>query len=83
MPSLSIKNAPDHVVQGLRRRAERNHRSLQGELMSIVTVASVDADTPHPTPSQIVAELRAKGYASPDESVAMIREDRDRADGRR
>lgn len=83
MPSLSIKNAPDHVLKGLRRRAERNHRSLQGELMSIITIAAVDEDTPHPTPSQIVAEFRAKDYASPDESVAMIREDRDRADGRR
>jgi antitoxin FitA len=34
--NLSIKNAPDDVVQRLRERAARNHRSLQGELMAII-----------------------------------------------
>ena len=34
--NLSIKNAPDDVVQRLRERAARNHRSLQGELMAIM-----------------------------------------------
>ena len=28
--TLSIKNAPDDVVDKLRKRAVRNHRSLQG-----------------------------------------------------
>jgi plasmid stability protein len=36
--NLSIENAPDHVVERLRlrRRAERHHRSLQGELLAII-----------------------------------------------
>ncbi len=34
--TLSIKNAPDNVVHLLRQRAERHHRSLQGELMAII-----------------------------------------------
>ena len=34
--NLSIKNAPDDVVQRLRERAQRNHRSLQGELMAML-----------------------------------------------
>lgn len=33
--NLSIKNAPDHVVQRLKARAARHHRSLQGELLAI------------------------------------------------
>ena len=37
--NLSIKNAPDEVVQRLRERAARNHRSLQGELMAIIEEA--------------------------------------------
>ena len=37
--NLSIKNAPDDVVQRLRERAARNHRSLQGELMAIIEEA--------------------------------------------
>ncbi|MEK6591917.1 MAG: Arc family DNA-binding protein [Pseudomonadota bacterium] len=34
--NLSIKNVPDAVADALRARAERNHRSLQGELMAIL-----------------------------------------------
>ena len=29
--NLSIKNAPDEIVQRLRERAGRHHRSLQGK----------------------------------------------------
>ncbi len=38
--NLSIKNAPDDVVERLRVRAKRNHRSLQGELLAIVEDAT-------------------------------------------
>lgn len=34
--NLSIKSVPDEWAQALRQRAERNHRSLQGELMAMV-----------------------------------------------
>jgi len=37
--NLSIKNAPDDVVERLRQRAERHHRSLQGELLAIIEEA--------------------------------------------
>jgi plasmid stability protein len=37
--NLSIKNAPDDVVERLRARAVRNRRSLQGELLAIVEEA--------------------------------------------
>jgi antitoxin FitA len=40
MPSLSIKNVPDYIVEKLRRRAESNHRSLQGELMALIQAAT-------------------------------------------
>ncbi len=36
MPNLSIKNVPAEVVEKLRQRATRHHRSLQGELMDLV-----------------------------------------------
>ena len=38
--NLSIKGVPDNVAERLRRRAEVNHRSLQGELMAIVERAA-------------------------------------------
>lgn len=40
--NLSIKDVPDEIAERLRQRAARNHRSLQGELMSIVERAAAD-----------------------------------------
>jgi antitoxin FitA len=37
--NLSIKNVPEPLAATLRARAERNHRSLQGELMAILEQA--------------------------------------------
>ncbi|MBC7942110.1 MAG: Arc family DNA-binding protein [Chitinophagaceae bacterium] len=37
--NLSIKAVPQALADRLRRRAERNHRSLQGELMAIIEQA--------------------------------------------
>jgi plasmid stability protein len=39
MPNLSIKNVPDDVLNKLRERAARNHRSIQGELMALLVAA--------------------------------------------
>ncbi|MBX3634646.1 MAG: Arc family DNA-binding protein [Rubrivivax sp.] len=40
--NLSIKDVPEAVAERLRRRAARNHRSLQGELMAIVEQAAAE-----------------------------------------
>jgi plasmid stability protein len=73
--NLSIKNAPDDVVERLRARAARNHRSLQGELLAIVEEA-VRAPSPR-TATDVIAELRALGLETPAESVGFVRADRD------
>jgi plasmid stability protein len=73
--NLSIKNAPDHVVERLRARAERNHRSLQGELMAIIE-AAVREDGPA-TPAEILAGIRGLGLHTPSEAAALVRADRD------
>ena len=91
--NLSIKNVPDALADRLRARAERNHRSLQGELMAIIegalageglTEASIPARQPvrrsTKTMEQIAAEHRAR-YTAPlteyPQSVDIIRELRD------
>ena len=72
---LSIKNAPDQIVQRLRQRAERHHRSLQGELMAIIEAAVQEN---HSTgPADILAEVRRLGLQTPNEAAALIRADRD------
>lgn len=42
MPTLSIKDVPEQWAEVLRQRAVRNHRSLQGELMSLIEQAVVE-----------------------------------------
>jgi antitoxin FitA len=39
MPNLSIKNVPENLLRQLRERASRHHRSLQGELMALLSAA--------------------------------------------
>ena len=73
--NLSIKNAPDHVVQRLRERAARHHRSLQGELMAIIEAAVQEARPS--SPAEILAEVRRLGLQTPGEAAAIIRADRD------
>ena len=73
--TLSIKNAPDEIVKRLKERAERHHRSLQGELMAILEEA---VGTPRPlTPDDVLAEVRRMGLSTPREAVAILRKDRD------
>src|SRR5271166_4732099 len=74
--NLSIKNAPDDIVRRLRQRAERHHRSLQGELLAIIE----EAVRPERSlsPGELLAEVRRLGVRTPPESAAIIRTDRDR-----
>ena len=73
--NLSIKNAPDHVVERLRERAKRRHRSLQGELLAIIEAAAQEGQPA--TASEVLAEVRRLGLQTPSEAVAIIRNDRD------
>jgi plasmid stability protein len=72
--NLSIKNAPDQVVQRLKERAERHHRSLQGELMAIIEEAVRD-ERPA-SAAAILAEVRQMGLRTPKEAASIIRSDR-------
>lgn len=72
--NLSIKHVSEEVVERLHRRAKRNHRSLQGEMLSILENTamsrriSVDEADKH---------LRALNFTTGSDSVRMIRKDRD------
>jgi antitoxin FitA len=73
--SLSIKNAPDDMVERLKQRAARHHRSLQGELVAILEEA-VRASRPL-TPDDVLTQVRQLGLSTPREAAAILREDRD------
>jgi plasmid stability protein len=72
--NLSVKDVPDGMVDALRERARSNHRSLQGEMMAMIE-AHVGG---RPFRARELWEAaRAAGLSGPDESVQMVREDRD------
>lgn len=73
--TLSIKNAPDEIVERLRRRATRHHRSLQGEMLAILEAAVSDKSTL--APREVIAEVRRLGLSTPREAADDIRDDRD------
>ena len=72
--NLSIKNVPDEIAEQLRRRAAKNHRSLQGELISIIEEAVAKNETM--TPSEFLKEIQLLGLSTPSESRDMVRDDR-------
>ena len=39
MPTLTIKNIPDELLNQLRARAARHHRSIEGEFMALLCEA--------------------------------------------
>lgn len=73
--NLSVKNAPDEVVRRLKERAARHHRSLQGELLSILEDA---VSAPRQlTPEDVLARVRALGLRTPSEAAEITRSMRD------
>ncbi|WP_133510474.1 FitA-like ribbon-helix-helix domain-containing protein [Candidatus Thiosymbion oneisti] len=76
MGQVAIRNLDDGVLHCLKQRARRNHRSLEGELRQILTLAAL------PSRAELTAKAEAlaqalKGRWTGD-STSLIREDRDR-----
>jgi plasmid stability protein len=72
--NLSIKNVPDTLVERLRERALRHHRSLQGELVSILEEVLASRRL---TIEEVHRRVSDTGLLTEAEAVDMVREDRD------
>ena len=78
---FSIKQVPEDLARRLRKRAEANHRSLQGELMAILQQAlkqdaAADASVVREAaPAQ--ALRRSRRVAAASESALIIRQARE------
>ncbi|WP_089729824.1 FitA-like ribbon-helix-helix domain-containing protein [Candidatus Thiosymbion oneisti] len=76
MGQVAIRNLDDGVLNRLKQRAKRNHRSLEGELRQILTLAAL------PSRPELTAKAEALAQALEgrwtDDSTSLIREDRDR-----
>jgi antitoxin FitA len=69
--NVSIKNVPDDLIEELRKRAKRHHRSLHGELMVILEEAVGPASL---TLNEAEDRLNSMKFTTGDESAAWIRE---------
>jgi plasmid stability protein len=72
--TLSIRNVPVELVKRLKRKAAMHKRSLQGELLAILTEA---ASPTRLTVDELWQEARRLGPGTVGDSTKMIREDRD------
>lgn len=90
MPTLRIRNVPEHLVESLQRRAQRNGRTLEGELMALIREAVALPLMPEPSSGrrtggtvrieQIAREHRRRRPNPIDRApraVDIIRRDRD------
>ncbi len=73
--NISIKNAPDDLVKLLKERAQRNHRSMQGEALAILEEAVCKPKGL--TIDELLAKARKLNMNMPDEAAAIVRKMRD------
>jgi antitoxin FitA len=75
--NLSIKNVPDMVVERLRERAERNRRSLQGELLAIVESVANEGERSTTAMKDLYEWARTQPFAGTGDAAAEVRQMRD------
>jgi plasmid stability protein len=74
--SLTIRKIPGKVLQQLKERAARHRRSMQGEILSILESATVDASA-RLDAEGLFRRVQSLGLHTPAEGAEMIRQDRD------
>jgi plasmid stability protein len=69
--NVSVKNVPDEIMEKLRQRAKKHHRSVQGELKVILE----EATSPDKLSlDQAESRLKMLGLETGDDSASWIRE---------
>ena len=81
MPTITIRDVPEITARKLKARAERNHRSLQGEILLLLEEA-ISAGKQSLSIDQLWERGRALGLSTRDDSVEVIRKLRDERFGR-
>ena len=76
MPDVLVRNVDKEILKRLRMRAERNGRSLQGELMDVfVSISSAESRSDADAAARIKKALSGRKFS---DSAASLREDRSR-----
>lgn len=76
MPNVLVRDVDETVLAQLKDQAQRNGRSLQSEVLAILTnFASSNRLSDEETAAQIKNALRGRIFS---DSAALLREDRER-----
>jgi plasmid stability protein len=51
MPAVHVRDVPPEILAALKRRAQRHHRSLQGELRDLLSAVAQEERSAEPLPS--------------------------------
>ena len=82
MPTLYVRDVPERLVEALKRDAARDQRSVSAQVVHVLEVyahAWPAVDERRAAAARI-AQARARTAAAPEmpDSLALLREDRDR-----
>jgi antitoxin FitA len=75
MPSITIKNVPEDLLERLRERAKKHRRSLQAEVLTVLEEAERQRRTL--TLEEVRERVRALNLTPRDEAAEIVRADRD------
>lgn len=82
MPSLQVRDLPDHIYRKLVDEAEREHRSLAQQAVAVLARGLGVHENPRERRRRLLQELKDNPipWLRPDapDPVDLIREDRDR-----
>ena len=65
MPAITVRGVPDRVHQILKRQAEANNRSLNGEVLQLLEKATLGASGEEPGRAALLDELRRERKRTP------------------
>ncbi|MEQ9310174.1 MAG: hypothetical protein RLN90_12035 [Balneolaceae bacterium] len=78
MPNVLIRNIDEETLDRLKLKAEKNNRSLQGELLEILRESAIPkVEEARNMVNDLLVEYREEGRIFSD-SAEDLREDRDR-----
>lgn len=81
MRTLTLRNVSDETLRWLRGRAAAHARSVNAELLDLISVARADelaAQHPESPFARTYARARSRGVRTPSTSGTIARTDRDR-----
>ncbi|MFW6333328.1 MAG: FitA-like ribbon-helix-helix domain-containing protein [Thermodesulfobacteriota bacterium] len=82
MPSLQVRDLPEHVYQKLLAAAKSQHRSLAQQAVYILSKGLETDDNPKDRRKKLMSRIRSRGLkmdsAHLENPVDFIREDRNR-----